>query len=96
MFVFSRCVSLCHGGRFVTNSTRVLSSGILRLKEEMKCSSGKLSSLSLDVQRREDESADLREKLTDAKKQIQQVQREVRWHGPFKQEKRRVYVSVLY
>lgn len=43
----------------------------------MKCSSEKLSSLSLDVQRREDESSDLREKLADAKKQIQQVQREV-------------------
>lgn len=43
----------------------------------MKCSSGKLSSLSLDVQRREDELSDLREKLADSKKQIQQVQREV-------------------
>lgn len=43
----------------------------------MKCSSGKLSSLSLDIQRREDESSDLREKLADSKKQIQQVQKEV-------------------
>lgn len=43
----------------------------------MKCVSGKLSSLSLNVQRREDESSDLREKLADSKKQIQQVQREV-------------------
>ncbi|KAF4084505.1 hypothetical protein AMELA_G00129420 [Ameiurus melas] len=50
---------------------------ITRLKEEIKCSSGKLSSLSLDVQRREDESSDLREKLADSKKQIQQVQKEI-------------------
>lgn len=43
----------------------------------MKCSSGKLSSLSVDAQRREEETSDLREKLADSKKQIQQVQREV-------------------
>lgn len=43
----------------------------------MKSISGQLSSLSLDLQRREDESSDLREKLADSKKQIQQVQREV-------------------
>ncbi|XP_060735333.1 kinesin-like protein KIF20B isoform X2 [Tachysurus vachellii] len=48
-----------------------------RLKEEMKCSSGKLSSLSVDVQRREEEVSDLREKLADSKKQIQQVQKEI-------------------
>ncbi|XP_060789283.1 kinesin-like protein KIF20B isoform X2 [Neoarius graeffei] len=50
---------------------------ITRLKEEMKCSSGKLSSLSVDAQRREEETSDLREKLADSKKQIQQVQREI-------------------
>lgn len=35
-------------------------------------------SLSLDLQRKEDDANDLREKLADYKKQIQQVQKEVR------------------
>ncbi|XP_058255531.1 kinesin-like protein KIF20B isoform X2 [Hemibagrus wyckioides] len=50
---------------------------ISRLKEELKCSSGQFSSLSLDAQRREEEVSDLREKLADSKKQIQQVQKEI-------------------
>ena len=47
------------------------------LKENAKQDSEKLKSLSLDLQRRDDDSSDLREKLADYKKQIQQVQKEV-------------------
>lgn len=66
------CRLTCNKLQFV-----IFSLCVLRLKEEMMGSSGKLSSLSLDMQRREDELSDLREKLADSKKQIQQVQREV-------------------
>uniref|UniRef100_A0A3B5B9W5 Kinesin family member 20B n=1 Tax=Stegastes partitus TaxID=144197 RepID=A0A3B5B9W5_9TELE len=48
-----------------------------RLKEDAKQDSEKVKSLSLDLQRKEDDSSDLREKLADYKKQIQQVQKEV-------------------
>lgn len=37
----------------------------------------KAKSLSLDLQRKDDDTSDLREKLADYKKQIQQVQKEV-------------------
>lgn len=37
----------------------------------------KVESLSLDLQRKEDDSSDLKEKLSDYKKQIQQIQKEV-------------------
>lgn len=37
----------------------------------------KFKSLSLDLQRKDDDTSDLREKLADYKKQIQQVQKEV-------------------
>lgn len=39
--------------------------------------SEKAKKLGLDLQRKEDDTSDLREKLTDCKKQIQQVQKEV-------------------
>ncbi|KPP76651.1 hypothetical protein Z043_103990, partial [Scleropages formosus] len=39
--------------------------------------SDKIKSLSLDLQRKEDDAADLKEKLLDSKKQIQQVQKEI-------------------
>lgn len=48
-----------------------------RLKENAKQDSEKVKSLSLDLQRKEDDTSDLREKLADYKKQIQQVQKEV-------------------
>ncbi|XP_059374849.1 kinesin-like protein KIF20B [Carassius carassius] len=50
---------------------------ILRLKEEIKTSECKLNSMAVDLRRREDDSSDLREKLCDSKKQIQQVQKEI-------------------
>lgn len=53
----------------------------LRLKEEIKTSERKLNSMAVDLRRREDDSSDLREKLCDSKKQIQQVQKEVRTHS---------------
>lgn len=53
----------------------------LRLKEEIKTIECKMSSLAVDLRRREDDSSDLREKLGDSKKQIQQVQKEVRTHS---------------
>ena len=49
-----------------------------RLKEEQKAGTDKVQNLTLDLQRREDDSSDLKEKLVDSKKQIQQVQKEVR------------------
>lgn len=49
-----------------------------RLKENAKQESEKAKRLSLDLQRKEDDTSDLREKLADYKKQIQQVQKEVR------------------
>lgn len=39
--------------------------------------SEKAKKFSLDLQRKEDDTSDLREKLADYKKQIQQVQKEV-------------------
>lgn len=49
----------------------------LRLKENAKQDSEKVKSLSVDLQRKEEDSSDLREKLADYKKQMQQVQKEV-------------------
>lgn len=48
-----------------------------RLKENAKQDAEKAKSLSLDLQRKDDDTSDLREKLADYKKQIQQVQKEV-------------------
>lgn len=50
----------------------------LRLKESSQQEAERAKSLSLDLQRKEEEALDLREKLADYKKQIQQVQKEVR------------------
>lgn len=50
----------------------------LRLKESGQQEAERAKSLSLDLQRKEEEALDLREKLADYKKQIQQVQKEVR------------------
>lgn len=50
----------------------------LRLKESGQQEAERAKSLSLDLQRKEEEASDLREKLADYKKQIQQVQKEVR------------------
>lgn len=55
----------------------VISSHSPRLKENAKQDSEKVKSLSLDLQRKDDDTSDLREKLADYKKQIQQVQKEV-------------------
>lgn len=49
-----------------------------RLKESGQQEAQRAQGLSLDLQRKEEESSDLREKLADYKKQIQQVQKEVR------------------
>lgn len=48
-----------------------------RLKEELCASAALTQSLKADLQRKEEDYAELKEKLTDAKKQIEQVQREV-------------------
>lgn len=48
-----------------------------RLKESVKQDAEKIKSLSLDLQRKEDDSSDLKEKLADYKKQVQQIQKEV-------------------
>ncbi|XP_077438316.1 kinesin-like protein KIF20B isoform X2 [Vanacampus margaritifer] len=48
-----------------------------KLKEVAKQDSDKVSSLSADVARKEEDSADLREKLADYKKQMQQVHKDV-------------------
>ncbi|XP_031171869.2 kinesin-like protein KIF20B isoform X2 [Sander lucioperca] len=50
---------------------------INRLKENAKRNLDKVKSLGLDLQRKEDDTSDLREKLADYKKQIQQVQKEI-------------------
>lgn len=50
----------------------------LRLKEIAKKESEEAKSLTLNLQRREEDASDLREKLADYKKQVQQVQKEVR------------------
>lgn len=47
------------------------------LKENAEKEAEKVKSLTLDLQRREEDTSDLREKLADYKKQIQQVQKEV-------------------
>ncbi|KAM9345101.1 kinesin-like protein KIF20B [Symphorus nematophorus] len=47
------------------------------LKENAKQDAEKAKCLSLDLQRKEDDTSDLREKLADYKKQIQQVQKEI-------------------
>lgn len=56
----------------------VMRSSPPRLKEEIKTSEHKVNSLTVDLRRKDDDSSDLREKLCDSKKQIQQVQKEVR------------------
>lgn len=56
----------------------LLSSHWSRLKNDAKQEQERAQSLSLDLQRKEDDANDLREKLADYKKQIQQVQKEVR------------------
>uniref|UniRef100_A0A8C5U961 Kinesin family member 20B n=1 Tax=Malurus cyaneus samueli TaxID=2593467 RepID=A0A8C5U961_9PASS len=47
------------------------------LRKDLSESSGLVQSLKKDLQRKEEEYADLKEKFSDAKKQIQQVQKEV-------------------
>lgn len=49
----------------------------LRLKENARQEAERAQRLSLDLQRKEDDTSDLRDKLADYKKQIQQVQKEV-------------------
>lgn len=56
----------------------LLSSLCSRLKNSAEQEQQRAQSLSLDLQRKEDDANDLREKLADYKKQIQQVQKEVR------------------
>lgn len=48
-----------------------------RLKEELSASSALTQNLKADLQRKEEDYAELKEKLADAKKQIEQVQKEV-------------------
>ncbi|XP_015355596.1 kinesin-like protein KIF20B isoform X1 [Marmota marmota marmota] len=48
-----------------------------KLKEELCASSALTQNLKADLQRKEEDHAELKEKLTDAKKQIEQVQKEV-------------------
>ncbi|KAM9617630.1 kinesin-like protein KIF20B isoform 3-T3 [Trichechus inunguis] len=48
-----------------------------KLKEELSASSALTQNLKADLQRKEDDYAELKEKLADAKKQIEQVQKEV-------------------
>ena len=50
---------------------------LLSLKENAKQDSEKVESLGLELQRKEEDASDLREKLADYKKQVQQVQKEV-------------------
>uniref|UniRef100_A0A8C5U0S3 Kinesin family member 20B n=1 Tax=Malurus cyaneus samueli TaxID=2593467 RepID=A0A8C5U0S3_9PASS len=50
------------------------------LRKDLSESSGLVQSLKKDLQRKEEEYADLKEKFSDAKKQIQQVQKEVGNH----------------
>lgn len=65
----------------ITDNSSVLSHS-RRLKETSRLDAEKVKSLSLDLQRKEDDSSDLREKLADYKKQIQQVQKEVHETSP--------------
>ncbi|XP_035882875.1 kinesin-like protein KIF20B isoform X2 [Phyllostomus discolor] len=48
-----------------------------KLKEELFASSGLIQNLKADLQRKEEDNAELKDKLADAKKQIDQVQKEV-------------------
>lgn len=48
-----------------------------RLKEELSASSALTQNLKADLQRKEEDYFELKEKLADAKKQIEQVQKEV-------------------
>ena len=48
-----------------------------RLKQQSTLDSDRVKSLEVDLQRRDEETADLREKLADSKRQIQQVHKEV-------------------
>ncbi|XP_032347233.1 kinesin-like protein KIF20B isoform X1 [Camelus ferus] len=50
---------------------------IEKLKEELSASSALTQNLTVNLQRKEEDYAELREKLADAKKQIEQVQKEV-------------------
>lgn len=50
---------------------------IFRLKEELSASTTLTQNLQADLQRKEEDYAELKEKLADAKKQIEQVQKEV-------------------
>ncbi|MGH0156974.1 UNVERIFIED_CONTAM: hypothetical protein FKN15_056125 [Acipenser sinensis] len=50
---------------------------LLKLKNEIAESAIQIKSLSLDLQRKDEDASDLREKLADAKKQMQQVQKEI-------------------
>ena len=50
---------------------------IFRLKEELSASTALTQNLKADLQRKEEDYAELKEKLADAKKQIEQVQKEV-------------------
>lgn len=52
--------------------------GLNRFKETEKLNTDKVKSLNLDLQRKDDDTSDLKEKLADLKKQILQVQKEVR------------------
>jgi len=55
----------------------VLCAGV-RLKEQSTLDSDRAKGLAVDLHRRDEETADLREKLADSKRQIQQVHKEVR------------------
>lgn len=48
-----------------------------RLNKELLASKALSSQLQIEIQRKDEEYADLKEKLADAKKQIEQVQRQV-------------------
>lgn len=69
-----------------------------RLKEEIKTSEQKVNNLTVDLRRKDDDSSDLREKVCDSKKQIQQVQKEVRicsaWHFIFGAETCHIAMSL--
>lgn len=48
-----------------------------RLKAELSASTALAENLRADLQRKDEDYAELKEKLTDAKRQIEQVQKEV-------------------
>uniref|UniRef100_A0A8C9RS43 Kinesin family member 20Bb n=1 Tax=Scleropages formosus TaxID=113540 RepID=A0A8C9RS43_SCLFO len=70
-------VQLAEKDTQLANLQKSLSEAHQKLKEEVMNGSDKIKSLSLDLQRKEDDAADLKEKLLDSKKQIQQVQKEI-------------------